>query len=78
MESDLTELSKEELIRHIEILNHNINVSYKDQCENYVSKDKIRDIKKAIEWRRNQEIEDIGVSFLGSAIDVLEKLLKEE
>lgn len=43
----------------------------------FISKDKIRDYKKAIEWKRQQEIENMGMSMLGSAIDVLNKLLVE-
>lgn len=43
----------------------------------YISKDKIRDYKNAVEWKRQQEIENLGMSMLGSAIDVLNKLLKE-
>ena len=44
----------------------------------YICKDKIRDYKKDIEWERQQEIENIGMSMLGSAIDVLNKLLEEK
>ena len=64
MGSDLTELSKEELIKHIEILNNNIDVAYRDKCENYISKDKIKtiieDYKKQIE---KMEKDDDGVGF---------------
>lgn len=45
--------------------------------EHYISKDKIRDYEKALEWKRQQEIENLGMSMLGSAIDVLNKLLEE-
>ena len=47
-------------------------------CRNYViPKDKIREKMKSIKERRNKEIDEIGCSFLGSAIDILEELLKE-
>lgn len=46
--------------------------------ENYISKDKIREYKEALKWKRQQEIENLGMSMLGSAIDVLEKLLGEK
>lgn len=43
----------------------------------HISKDKIREKMKSIKEKRNKEIDEIGCSFLGSAIDVLEELLEE-
>lgn len=43
MEDDLNEYSKEELIEHIKILNHNIDIDEEDKCKNYISKDKIKE-----------------------------------
>lgn len=60
---------REELQMYVDIGNNNLH--------NYISKDKIRDYKKAVEWKRQQEIENLGMSMLGSAIDVLNKLLEE-
>jgi len=43
----------------------------------YISKDKIREYKEAYKQKREQEIKELGMSMLGSAIDILEKLLGE-
>lgn len=75
MGSDLTELSKEELIRHIEILYHNMNVDYKDKCENYISKDKIRD---EIESLKNMKVDgETFTTAVNFAIKILQKILEE-
>lgn len=76
MESDLTELSKEELIRHIEILYHNMDVDYKDKCKNYINKDKIK--RKIDELK---EIADNGANAVRFAMthdDEIERIQKQK
>ena len=85
--NELVDISNEIIIKQqkeIEELNKNKQqISYEEIFtpdyieENFISKDKIRDYKKAIEWKRQQEIKNIGMSMLGSAIDVLDELLEE-
>ena len=86
--NELVDIANEIIIKQqkeIEELNKNKQqISYEEIFtpdyieENFISKDKIRDYKKAIEWKRQQEIKNIGMSMLGSAIDVLEELLEED
>lgn len=79
MGSDLTELSKEELIKHIETLNHNIDVAYKDKCENYINKENIRDIIEDLEVNilNNEYANNCDKDIAENQIDVLKRLLGE-
>lgn len=72
-QKEIEELKKPKYLVHFE----NNKITKMELINDFISKDKIRDYKKAVEWKRQQEIENLGMSMLGSAIDVLNKLLEE-